>query len=537
MMFRLSQTRLKIVSMVTLVFFFGATTGSFAQTETISYTIPHEVQAQAIDLSGVLGSNPEIMLLQSNAKTIENALKQIDTTAAPLYNRLVPSNMEAMSIAERVKAIVGNTKEMLTGGLNSYKSQVNDWNAAHGLGPNATFEQELSVGLNQLGIESAQMPLKGSGNQIVEKLKTVINALKDRLMSIVRIIRAKIAAVAQRVGLMKKKEDDGYGKSEQKRELEGYADVPQESVQYADNFSGKLAKGVSEGSQAAKQSLKSSFSFSNLAVTTAVAVGTNMALDMVNGKKPSLKAAAKSVATLEFAGSVVGSALGAAGGQFTASIVKSFIPGPVGALVGSVIPVMFASASGQMASSMVTDAKTGKFSLTKAWKQVDKVDLVGSSIGSTIGMALGAPIPILGPIIGGIVGGFLGSKIAKLVTSFAKGGKISIFKSGSNLTYDNPLTPTGQGITVGTVATGGNDSGSQGLGIYTGGGQLTTGLHPTSSVEATPEMEAVQKQYYDAYLQYNRLVESGQHEEAKKVFNDLKVYSDQYNALKAGKTK
>lgn len=528
--------RLKMISILTLVFFVGSTMGGFAQTQTVTYTVPHNVQGQQIDLSGLLGTNPEIMLLQNNAQTIENALRQIDTTAQPLYNRLVPSNMETMSIAERIKTIVGNTKELLNGGLTSYKGQVNEWNAAHGLAPNASFEQELSVGLNQLGVEASQMPMQGAGNQMIDKLKSVISALKDRLVSIVRIIRAKIAAVAQRVGLMKKKpEEDGLAKKDQNREQEGYANAPQESVQYADTFSGKLSKGVTEGTQAAKQSLKSSFSFSNLAVTTAVAVGTNMAIDMVNGKKPSLKAAVKSVASLEFAGSVVGAAMGAAGGQFTASVVKSFIPGPIGALVGSVIPVMFASASGQMGSSLMGDIKSGRFSLSKAWKQIDKVDLVGSSIGSTIGMALGAPIPIIGPIIGGIVGGFLGSKVAKLITNFARGGKVSIINRGNNLGYDNPLQQTGQGISIGSVAGGGNDSGAQGLGIHTGG-QLTGGLHPTGSVEASPEMEVVQKKYYDAYLQYNRLVENGKHEEAKKVFSELKTYSDQYNALKSGKS-
>jgi len=513
-MFR-TKARIRIVSLFTVLMFVASTFGAYAQQGTMVQQIPAGTK---VDLSSLANNVPEIGMLKTNLGTIEAALKQIETTATPLYNKVAPSNMEAMSIGERIKAILGNTKSMVNDGMSTYKGQVNDWYAQRGLPADPSFEQQLGVGLNELGVQAGQMPMNGKGDAIVAKLKTIVDAIKTKMQTIINAIRARIVALAQKVGLMKK--DEKGPAKEKTGSIE-----PQADVQYADTFSGKLQKGVAEGKQNAKQSLKSSFSFTNLAVTTTVAVGTNLALQMIKGEKPSFGKAAKAVASLEFAGSVVGSAIGAAGGQFTASIVRSFLPGPVGCLVGAVIPVMMGSAAGQIGSSLAGDIKNRQFDLGKAIKSIDPVDLIGSSIGSTIGMALLAPIPIVGPIIGGIVGGVVGSKVAKWVQGIFKGNKISIFNRGRNFTpSSNSNSGSGSGITFGS---------GQSLGIFTGG-QAGNGMIPTGNAE-TPvsgNLQTVEKKYYETYLNYNRLVEAGKYDEAKKVYEDLKVYSDQYNTLK-----
>lgn len=516
MIFR-SRFRIRIVSLFTVLMFVASTFGAYAQQGAV--TIPTTTVGTNIDLSALANKVPEIGMLKTNLSTIQSALQQIETTATPLYNKIAPSNMEAMTIGERIKAILGNTKSMVNEGVQSYKGQVDTWYAERGLPPDPTFEQQLGVGLNELGIQAGQMPMNGKGDAAVSKLKTVIDAIKAKLQQIVSVIRARILALAQKVGLVKKTDE----KKGPAKEKEGTI-KPQAEIQYADTFSGKLQKGVAEGTQNAKQSLKSSFSFTNLAVTTTVAVGTNLALQVINGEKPSFGKAAKAVASLEFAGSVVGSALGAAGGQFTASVVRAFLPGPVGALVGAVIPVMMGSAGSQIGSSLAGDIKNRQFNLGKAIKQIDPVDLIGSSVGSTIGMALLAPIPIIGPIIGGIVGGVVGSKVAKWVRGLFKGK--SIFNKGKAVATDasTETRNNGAGITIGE---------GQNLGINSGG-QIGNGMIPTGNVEATVsgDLQSVEKKYYETYLKYNQLVENKKYDEAKNVYEELKVYSDQYNALK-----
>jgi len=515
MMFR-TKARIRIVSLFTVLMFVASTFGAYAQQGTMVQQIPAGTK---VDLSSLANNVPEIGMLKTNLGTIEAALKQIETTATPLYNKVAPSNMEAMSIGERIKAILGNTKSVVNEGVQSYKGQVNNWYAERGLPADPSFEQQLGVGLNELGVQAGQMPMNGKGDALVSKLKTIVDAIKTKMKVIIDAIRARIVALAQKVGLMKKGD-----KKDPAKEQEGTLQ-PQADVQYADSFSGKLQKGVAEGTQNAKQSLKSSFSFTNLAVTTTVAVGTNLALQVIRGEKPSFGKAAKAVASVEFAGSVVGSALGAAGGQFTASVVRAFLPGPVGALVGAVVPVMMGSAGGQIGSSLAGDIKSGQFNLGKALRQIDPVDLIGSSIGSTIGMAVLSPIPIIGPIIGGIVGGVVGSKVAKWVQGIFKGKKINIFNRGKTFTTEASNTSgEGSGITFGE---------GQSLGINSGG-QLGTGMTPTANVEVSVsgDIQTVEKQYYETYLKYNKLVENKQYDEAKKVYEELKVYSDQYNALK-----
>ncbi|GAB4269196.1 MAG: hypothetical protein Kow0029_05080 [Candidatus Rifleibacteriota bacterium] len=517
-----STSMVRKISLMTVLFFVFSTFGANAQTVANQVIIPVNT-SQPVDISVLNTVLPELNSLQANLRTAQNTISTIEKISTPLYNRIAPDNMATMSIAERLKAILGNARNLLSGTLKASSAAAKQ-NLSAGTTPgNLPLDQQLAYSIEQLGVQASKIQSNPNAAGMIEKLKSILAIVKEKLQQIVTVIRAKIFAVGQKVGLISK--DKRFEDGKVKDNTKGVMNTPQE-VQYADTFAGKLSKGVNEGVQNAKASLKNSFSFSNLALTTTVAIGTNLAIDMIHGEKPSFKKAVKAVASLEFAGSVAASALGAAGGQFASTLVKTFVPGPVGALVGSVIPVMFASASGQMGANLVSGLKRGEFSLAKAWKQIDKVDLVGSSIGSTIGMALGAPIPVIGPIIGGIVGGLLGSKVAKWISGFAKGRKVSFFSRGSKiLPSAQPKQNMNMPVTIGSVAGTGSTNGPVVMGAQE---KIVTG-NATVSAE---ELKAVEKKYYDAYLQYNRLVQSGDTAEAKKVFEQLKTYSDEYNALK-----
>lgn len=530
--FKKLSYRIKVINIIILLNFIGTL---FAQNFSQTYqavTLPNNVPTTSIintDPITIFKNMPTVSMLNAHISTLENALLQIQQIAQPLYDKLAPTNMETLTIGERIREIIGNTKNLINMAMESYKTQVAEWNAAHGITPDTTFEQELAVGLRELGIKTNDLPLGGKGDLVVNKLKTVIEAIKERLISIINLIKARLISIAQKIGLIK---ETSHSKTKDlKKQTSGEINQSQTSVQYADTFAGKLAKGVNEGLQNAKTSLKSSFSLSNLALTTTVAVGTNLALDFIRGEKPSLSKAVRMVASLEFAGSVVGSALGAAGGQFVGTLVRTFIPGPIGALVGAVVPVMMGSAGSQMGSSLASDIKRGRFDIINAWKKIDKVELVGSSIGSTIGMAVLSPIPIIGPIIGGIVGGVIGGKISKWIENLVKHRNLnnfSIINRGKTFTPPTPVANTPTGITFGE---------GRGLGIFNGG-TVNTGLIPVSDAikadvsASAAELQQLERKYYEIYLRYNREVQAGNYEQAKKSFEELKIISERYANLK-----
>lgn len=516
---------LRRLSLLTVVMFVLSTFGAYAQAPEVSIPVSGN---QPIDISILNNVLPELNNLQSNLRTAQSTLASIEQVSTPLYHQIAPTNMQAMSIGERLKAILGSAKSLLGNTMVTSGQQAKAALAGGASPTSLSYDQQLAYGVEQLGIQASKIQSNGKMAPTLDKLKAILALVKNSMQNIITAIRAKIFAVGQKVGLISKdktfennkvKDSEGSG---DKLMLDASADV-----QYADTFSGKLSKGVSEGAQNAKASLKNSFSFSNLAITTTVAVGTNLAIDMIHGNKPSFSKAVKSVATLEFAGNVAGAALGAAGGQFASTLVKTFVPGPIGVLVGSVIPVMFASASGQMGANLISGIKNGEFSVAKAFKAIDKVDLVGSSVGSAIGMALGAPIPVIGPIIGGIVGGFLGSKVAKLIAGFTKGRKItSIFGKGTQVADQQTSRATGSPVTVGSIAGGGRGTGPVVM------GSVSADSSPVSVSASSERLVEVEKKYYDTYLEYNRMVEANDQAGAKKVFERLKVYSDEYTALK-----
>jgi hypothetical protein len=126
----------------------------------------------------------------------------------------------------------------------------------------------------------------------------------------------------------------------------------------------------------------------------------------------------------------------------------------------------------------------------------------------------------------------LGSKVAKWVTGFSSGGILSMFKKKGT----TPSMPVGSSVDGSAVSTGNYTGGTvvTGTGPATYGGSSIAGINAAGGVagDVSSDLKAVEQRYYDTYLLYNRLVESGDHEKAKEVFSDLKTYSDEYSNLK-----
>lgn len=531
-----NKRAVKRYSIATVLMFIFSIFGGYVPTASAAEVTIQVDGAASLEALGTV--IPQVSNLQSKIQSAQSTVKSLEAVCTPIHDAVLPTNMEAMSIAERMKAIISNAKSVLGNTLESSTASAKA-KVAQGVSLSSlSREEQIAFGVEQLGAQAAKLETNGTTSGMVLKVKEVLQNVKEVLNRVVTAVRGKIFEVGQKAGLIDEskifedgkvidKSESKYGAKKQMSDENSGVAASGKAVEKP-SFAGKLSKGVSDGVDAAKTSLKSSFSFSSLLTTTTVAVGTNLAIDVINGNKPSLKKAVKSVASLEFAGSVVGSALGAAGGQFAGTLVKTFVPGIVGNLIGSVIPVMFSSASGQLSANLITGIKNGEFSVAKAFSQIDKVDLIGSSIGSTIGMTLGSVVPVVGPIIGGIVGGFLGSKIAKWIT----GGSSSQVSSGKGINaIGNTMVVPAGGISIGGSANvGGGDTG-----IVAAGGAAGISQNLNVSQQATGDFEALEtarSNYYNAYLEYNRLIQANDIDGAKIMFKQLKVYSDEYSNLK-----
>lgn len=531
-----NKRAVKRYSIATVLMFIFSIFGGYMPTASAAEVTIQVDGATSLEALGTV--IPQVSNLQSKIQSAQSTVKSLEAVCTPIHDAVLPTNMEAMSIAERMKAIISNAKSVLGNTLESSTASAKA-KVAQGVSLSSlSREEQIAFGVEQLGAQAAKLETNSTTSGMVLKVKEVLQNVKEVLNRVVTAVRGKIFEVGQKAGLIDEnkifedgkvidKSESKYGAKKQMSDENSGVAASGKAIEKP-SFAGKLSKGVSDGVDAAKTSLKSSFSFSSLLTTTTVAVGTNLAIDVINGNKPSLKKAVKSVASLEFAGSVVGSALGAAGGQFAGTLVKTFVPGIVGNLIGSVIPVMFSSASGQLSANLITGIKNGEFSVAKAFSQIDKVDLIGSSIGSTIGMTLGSVVPVVGPIIGGIVGGFLGSKIAKWIT----GGSSSQVSSGKGINaIGNTMVVPAGGISIGGSANvGGGDTGIVAAGGAAGISQnLNVSQQTTGNFEA---LETARSNYYNAYLEYNRLIQANDIDGAKIMFKQLKVYSDEYSNLK-----
>jgi len=282
---------LRRISLLTVVMFVLSTFGAYAQAPEVTIPVSN---SQPVDISILNNVLPELNSLQSNLRTAQSTLASLERVSTPLYDKIAPTNMQAMSIGERLKAILGNARSLLGNTLNTSGQQAKAAIAAGASPTTLSYDQQLAYGVEQLGLQASKIESSGKMGPALDKIKAILATVKNAMQNIITAIRAKIFAVGQKVGLIGKDKTFENGKV---KDAEGSGDKvmldASADVQYADTFSGKMAKGVSEGTQAAKTSLKNSFSFSNLAITTTVAVGTNLAIDMIHGNKPSFSKAVK----------------------------------------------------------------------------------------------------------------------------------------------------------------------------------------------------------------------------------------------------
>ena len=549
----LTTKQLKRMSVITLVAFVFSMFAGFSTTANAALlSLPTNSNSAATvtvsnDLAALNTVLPELNSLNSTLRTAESTARTLETVATPIYNQVVPTNMDTMSIAQRCKAIINNAKNVLSDTLKSSTSSANAKRAQGAYIADLQSDEKIALGIQELGKQASKLDKIGNNSLAIQKIKAILTSTKETLSKVVVNVREKIFKVGQKVGLIDENKVFENGKVVDKSEASGskenaeisgagYAKTTGTKVSFADKFSSGLKEGVAN----AKTSLKNSFSVKNVAITTAVTVGTSLAVDAINGETPSLKKAVKQVASLEFAGNIVGSALGAAGGQVVGTLVKTFVPGIAGSLIGSVIPVMFSSAGGQLTSNVITGLKNGEFSISKAFKQIDKADLVGSSIGSTIGMTLGSmiPVPVVGTILGGIVGGFVGSKVAKFVTGlFGKKKNQNVVANGNVIAVSNGNVASGNVIN-GDVSLGGSAEIPVACApVISASGEAISSTADTSKVKVkdpaiAKRIQEIEDEYYRNYLEYNRLIEANDMEGAKNVFQTLKQCSDEVAALR-----
>ncbi|GAB1353413.1 hypothetical protein MASR1M12_21490 [Erysipelotrichia bacterium] len=186
------------------------------------------------------------------------------------------------------------------------------------------------------------------------------------------------------------------------------------SIRLSENLiKGQKALGV--GIKNAADSIKQSFSVKSLAMTAGTSIAINLASQIMNGEKVSMKAAVQSVASMQFVGNVVGSSLGAAAGQVFVPLIQTFVPIPiVGTIAGALLPTLTSLVGGSLGGNLGAG-----MSFKAALKALDPVAIAGQAAGSTIGAMLGSmiPIPVVGTMLGSIVGGIVGEK---LFTGIAK---------------------------------------------------------------------------------------------------------------------
>lgn len=287
---------------------------------------------------------------------------------------------------------------------------------------------------------------------------------------------------------------------------------------------GQKALGV--GLQNAASSIKQSFSVKNMAMTAGTSIAINLASQIMNGEKPSLKVAAKSIASLQFVGNVVGSTMGAAAGQVVTPLIQAFVPIPViGAIAGALIPTMTALVGGSLGGNLGAG-----MSFKAALKSLDPVAIAGQSVGSTIGAMLGTmiPIPVVGTMIGSIVGGIVGEKIfsgiAKLF-GYKKKSKISQTQSPempqpvylSNFQAADQMTLPAKISKPKTTQT-----------VDPYGVRLPASLDRIPYAKMHPNLKRVKDIYEDSYKGYVNAISSGNQTLAKQKLAEFQKQKARY---------
>ncbi len=286
----------------------------------------------------------------------------------------------------------------------------------------------------------------------------------------------------------------------------------------------KTRNALDTGVQNASNSLKNSFSVKNVAVTAGTSIAINLASQLMNGEKVSLKTAAKAVASMQFVGNFVGSSLGAAAGQLVVPLVQTFVPGIVGTLAGALIPSITSLVGGNIGSSLGSG-----YSLKEAIKSVDLVAVSGQAIGSMLGSMLGSliPIPVVGTMLGGIVGGILGEKLFT--------GIRNLFKKKETKSPEIS-TPTGETSSTNSYSSNQSYKGNVNSSNSSAALRISEELDSISYSNMTSDMRVLKDDYEKAYKNYVEASASGDSAKAKEALNVFKkaklAYEQALNAIK-----
>lgn len=275
----------------------------------------------------------------------------------------------------------------------------------------------------------------------------------------------------------------------------------------------KTRNALDTGVQNAGNSLKSSFSAKNVAMTAGTSIAINLASQLMNGEKVSLKSAVQAVASMQFVGNFVGSSLGAAGGQLVVPLVQTFVPGIVGTLAGALIPTVTSLVGGNIGSSLGAGA-----SFKEAIKNIDMVAVSGQAVGSMLGSMLGSliPIPVVGTMLGSIVGGILGEKLFTSVRSLIQKLFGSKKAAAAEVKIPTNSTSAQSSVTVSTVSSSSNNAALM---------RISDDLDSVAYSNMSADMQALKDDYEIAYKAYVTAITTGdanKAQEALKTFNAAK---------------
>ncbi len=291
----------------------------------------------------------------------------------------------------------------------------------------------------------------------------------------------------------------------------------------------KTQKALGKGFQNAASSIKQSFSVKNLAMTAGTSIAINLASQLMNGQKVSVKDAVKSVASMQFVGNVVGSSLGAAAGQVFTPLIQTFVPIPiVGTIAGALLPTLTALVGGSIGGNLGSG-----LSFKAAIKALDPVAIAGQAAGSTLGAMLGSmiPIPVVGTMLGSIVGGIIGEKlfsgIARLF-GYKKGGAQAQTPVASEVQPPYMLSvQSADTLQLPTQTRSTPNADPYGV-------RLTPEVDKIPYGQMHPNLKKVKDIYEDSYKAYIQAVSSGNQTLAKQKLEEFLSTKSRYErALKA----
>lgn len=292
---------------------------------------------------------------------------------------------------------------------------------------------------------------------------------------------------------------------------------------------GQKALGV--GFKNAAGSIKQSFSVKNLAMTAGTSIAINLASQIMNGEKVSVKTAMQSVASMQFVGNVVGSSLGAAAGQVFVPLIQTFVPIPiVGTIAGALLPTITALVGGSMGGNLGAG-----MTFKNALKALDPVAIAGQAAGSTIGAMLGSmiPIPIVGTMIGSIVGGIVGEKL------FSGIARLFGYKKGTNKAQTLPAPTMQQPGAMASIQSADTMPAPQVIAPKAVnndpyGVRLSAEIEKIPYTKMHPNLKKVKDIYEQAYKAYIQAISSGNQTLAKQKLSEFQETKARYQrALKA----